>query len=81
MKRSKNQSPRFDKILYECHYNTILKAIDTMFFHDESKSKFWMICTNPLLGNMSPISMLKLGRYQKLLDFVYNKMNENMAPR
>lgn len=80
MKKRLHPAPRFDTKLFDCQYNAALKAVD-MFFNDIQRSKFWLICINPLLGNVSPVSMLKVGRFDKLMNFIYTSLDENMAPR
>jgi len=74
MKRKVKDS---DTKLYDCQYNAVLKTVNNMFFHDESKSQFWMICTNPLLGSVSPVSMLKAGSFSKLMKIIYTSLGEN----
>ena len=49
---------KFDQILFECQYVAALKVVDT-FFNNESKSIDWMYTRNPLLGDVSPVSMIK----------------------
>ena len=48
-----------------------------MHFNDLEKSKLWLEVMNPSLGNVTPIQMLKLGRYQKLMEFIYTSLEEN----
>lgn len=74
MKRTKKQSI---EALYKCQYNAVLKTINNMFFHDEVKSKLWLESVNPLLGNVAPVNMLKFGRFDKLMNFVYTSIYEN----
>jgi uncharacterized protein (DUF2384 family) len=66
--------------LYTCQYNAVLKTVNNMFFHNEEKSKFWIESPNPLLGNVSPVSMLKIGRFDKLMGVIYTSIYENEAP-
>lgn len=76
MAKRLHNPPRFDKNLIACQYQAALKAVD-MFFHDMSKSELWMISTNPLLGNISPNAMLNIGRFDKLMNFIYTQIREN----
>jgi antitoxin Xre/MbcA/ParS-like protein len=46
------------------------------FFGNEVKTKLWLQTPNPLLGDVSPRDMLRLGRYNKLLRFVTQAMEE-----
>lgn len=36
------------------------------FFHDEAKTTLWLNTENPLLGDVTPLSMILLGRTEKL---------------
>lgn len=47
------------------------------FFNDDEKSALWMETKNPLLGNVSPIDMMVMGRHQKLMDFINNSLEGN----
>jgi hypothetical protein len=47
------------------------------FFKDEEKTKLWMETNNPLLGEISPIQMMQLGRYQKLMQFIDSSLEGN----
>lgn len=67
---------QLDKALYECQYQASLKAVN-FYFDNEDKSILWMEIENPLLGNVSPITMLKMGRFDKLMDFIYVQSKEN----
>ncbi|HEX4024112.1 MAG TPA: hypothetical protein VHX52_05330 [Steroidobacteraceae bacterium] len=46
------------------------------FFDDDVKTKLWLQTPNPMLGNVSPRDMLRLGRYNKLLRFVTQALEE-----
>ena len=54
-------------------------AIDLVenFFKDEQKAMLWFQTSNPLLGDMSPMEMIHLGRFKKLLNFIQNSLGEN----
>ena len=67
---------KFDQILFECQYVAALKVVDG-FFKNESKSIDWMYTKNPLLGDVSPIDMIKVGRFDKLMKFIYTQLEEN----
>ncbi|MBS0378113.1 MAG: hypothetical protein JSS29_06490 [Proteobacteria bacterium] len=52
------------------------------FFQDDIKTKLWLQTPNPLLGDLSPRDMLRMGRYNKLLRFVTQALDQNgKAPR
>jgi hypothetical protein len=49
------------------------------FFNDDVKTKLWFQTPNPMLGNVSPRDMIRLGRYNKLLRFVAQAMEEGVG--
>jgi hypothetical protein len=51
------------------------------FFHgDKGKVSTWWQTNNPLLGNIAPATMVRLGRGKKVLEFIQNQLAENEAP-
>jgi len=48
------------------------------FFNDENKTMLWFKVPNPLLGDISPRDMIKLGRFKKLLKFIQSALSENV---
>ena len=51
------------------------------FFRDERKTVLWFKTPNPLLGDVTPRDMIRIGRARKLLKFISNALSENEAPR
>jgi hypothetical protein len=47
------------------------------FFGNEVKTALWFKAPNPLLGNVAPRDMIRLGRYKKLLLFVTQAVQDN----
>lgn len=47
------------------------------FFGDQHKTMLWFQMPNPLLGNMSPRDMIRVGRFNKLLKFIQTALDEN----
>jgi len=47
------------------------------FFGNEKKAKKWFTVENPLLGYVTPNSMLESGRGKKLLKFIENQLSQN----
>jgi hypothetical protein len=47
------------------------------FFNDLDKTILWFSTPNPLLGNISPRDMIRIGRSKKLLNFIQTALNEN----
>ena len=48
------------------------------YFKEQEKTMLWFGTTNPLLGNMSPRDMIRLGRFKKLFTFIQNALDENV---
>lgn len=55
----------------------IYDHVEDFFSNDRGKVKGWFNTPNPLLGNITPNEMMKLGRIEKLLDFVRTQVAEN----
>jgi uncharacterized protein (DUF2384 family) len=47
------------------------------FFGDEQKTVLWFKTPNPLLGDMTPRDMIRIGRFRKLRRFIQNALSEN----
>ena len=48
------------------------------YFKDLNKTVLWLHTSNPLLGNMSPRDMIRIGRFKKLLKFIQTALDENI---
>jgi len=59
--------------------NTI-NLVAQIFDGDVQKTAAWFKARNPLLGDISPREMIRLGRYERLRRFIINAMNERQAP-
>lgn len=46
-------------------------------FNNIDKAMLWFQVTNPLLGNMSPKDMIRVGRFKRLLKFIMTALSEN----
>ena len=55
--------------------NMVAKAFDG----DGEKTAAWFRVRNPLLGDVSPRDMIRLGRYERLRKFIINAMIERNA--
>jgi hypothetical protein len=67
---------KFNKDLFDCQYQATFKAVNG-FFNNESKATDWMYTRNPLLGDVVPVDMIKIGRFDKLMKFIYTQLEEN----
>lgn len=47
------------------------------YFQDEHKTVLWFKTPNPLLGNITPRDMIRIGRFKKLQRFIQNALDEN----
>lgn len=55
--------------------NMVARAFDG----DVEKTLVWFRTRNPLLGDISPKDMIRLGRYERLRKFIINAMTERGA--
>ncbi len=56
----------------------IINIVVEQFNGDIKKAELWFNTKNPMLGNMSPIDMIKFGRYEKLQKFIFNARSGNL---
>jgi uncharacterized protein (DUF2384 family) len=50
-------------------------------FNDDNKTHIWLRTPNPMLGDISPRDMLRMGRYGRLLRFVTHAIEEGRLDR
>ena len=53
----------------------VAKAFDG----DVDKTTAWFRARNPMLGDVSPRDMIRLGRYERLRKFIINAMMERIS--
>jgi hypothetical protein len=53
-------------------WGNLLNLVAEHFDGDPNKTVLWFTVRNPVLGNVAPRDMIRLGRYDKLLRFVSN---------
>lgn len=58
--------------------NTI-NMVAGLFNGDVNKTAAWFKARNPMLGDVSPRDMIRLGRYERLRKFIINAMTERTA--
>ncbi len=62
----------------EIHQLNDVKAALRVFFNgDEAKVQAWMRAENPLLGGLTPIYLISVGRGHKVLSFIKTAREEN----
>jgi hypothetical protein len=47
------------------------------YFRDQEKTLLWFRTPNPLLGDITPRDMIRIGRFPKLLRFIQTALDEN----
>ncbi len=52
----------------------VCELVAEYFEGDLEKTTLWFQINNPLLGNISPRDMIRIGRYKKLIKFVQNAL-------
>lgn len=76
-------SVRFDsRIPKELHdrlkeWAILFNLVAGHFKGDANKTALWFTTPNPLLGNITPRDMIRIGRYKKLFKFIFNALAEN----
>lgn len=55
-------------------------ALVAQYFRNEQKAILWFKTPNPLLGNITPRDMIRVGRFKKLHRFILNALGENERP-
>ena len=63
-----------------CHLREILEAMRAEEQESVLSPLEWFTAPNPLLGNISPIDMIKNGRGDKLCKWILNQVDENSVP-
>lgn len=58
--------------------NTI-NMVAEAFDGDIEKTVAWFRARNPMLGDVSPRDMIRLGRYERLRKFIINAMSDRVA--
>lgn len=58
--------------------NTI-NMVAEAFDGDIEKTVAWFRARNPMLGDVSPKDMIRLGRYERLRKFIINAMSDRVA--
>ena len=55
-------------------------SLVAQYFKDEHRTVLWFKTQNPLLGNITPRDMIRIGRFKKLYRFILNALGENEQP-
>lgn len=79
------KSVRFDEAMPEPVRERLEEIAQTInlvarvFDGDAERTVAWFKARNPLLGDVSPRDMIRLGRYERLRKFIVNAMLENRS--
>jgi hypothetical protein len=55
-------------------------SLVAQYFKNEHKTVLCFKTHNPLLGNIAPRDMIRIGRFKKLQQFILNALGENESP-
>lgn len=58
-----------------------INLVATFFGGDVDKTGTWFKTRNPLLGDISPRDMIRLGRFERLRKFIWLAMSDQMSLR
>ncbi len=81
------KSVRYDDAIPEQMRERLAEIANTMnmvaatFDGDVAKAATWFLTRNPLLGDISPRDMIRLGRYERLRRFIVSAMRERDTPQ
>lgn len=79
-------SVRFDQSIpsaVKIHLEEIARSINLVaknFHGDADKTMTWFKTKNPMLGDIAPRDMIRLGKYDRLRRFIINAMMSKNAP-
>lgn len=66
--------------VYEENLASIYELV-FQFFNDDMKTRVWLRTPNPMLGDTSPRDIVRMGRYDRLLRFVTQAIEEGQLSR
>jgi len=81
------RSVRYDKAIPEQMLERLeeigmtINLVANFFAGDPDKTIAWFKAKNPLLGDVSPRDMIRLGRFERLRKFIINAMIDKDRPR
>jgi hypothetical protein len=81
------KSVRYDDAIPEQVRERLVEIANTMnwvattFDGDVAKAATWFLTRNPLLGDVSPRDMIRLGRYERLRRFIIDALRERDVQR
>ncbi len=55
----------------------LINLVAQFFEGNQNKTNLWFTLPNPMLGNIAPRELIRVGQYKKLYKFVINALSEN----
>jgi hypothetical protein len=53
----------------------LIDSVEKFFDGDTVKTMLWFNTKNPMLGDMTPIELIQLGKYQKVKEFIVSSLS------
>lgn len=57
---------------------SVLSIVSSQLKQDKEKTRLWFNMPNPMLGGVSPLQMILLGKHKKLMKFIQRSINGEM---
>jgi uncharacterized protein (DUF2384 family) len=61
-------------------WSVVLNLVAQFFEGDQEKTSLWFTMPNPMLGNVAPRDMLRVGRFRRLYQFILEAQTDNSPP-
>ena len=58
---------------------SVICIVAKQFDYDKENTKLWFNMPNPMLGGVSPVQMIILGKYGKLMKFIQRSLDGDIA--
>jgi len=57
---------------------SVLSVVSSQLGEDKDKTRLWFNMPNPMLGGVSPMNMILLGKHKKLMKFIQRSISGEM---
>jgi hypothetical protein len=57
---------------------SVVSIVSTQFNQEKEKTRLWFSMPNPLLGGVTPLQMILLGKHKKLMKFIQRAISGEM---
>ncbi len=68
-------SPEFTKEII-AEVESTIRHVEKFFDGDFAKTILWFNTKNPMLGDITPIELIQLGKYEKVKEFIASSMDQ-----